>query len=144
MATYATVNDIQDRWEQPIPTEAYARVDVLISRAERTLRATVGDQAQRIVDQVTTVEDVRDVVCEMVLRVLRNPSGNRSQTTGPWSYTVDPSVSSARLFVSQSDRRQLGLRSAAVSVPVNDPALAALFLNPHHDEWPAGQILPTP
>jgi len=144
MATYASVPDVQDRWEQSIPLEGYSRVATLLDRAERVLTATVGDQVPRIAAGLVTAEDVRDVVCEMALRVLRNPGGMRSQTAGPFSATVDATVSSGRLFVSQADRRQLRLRRGATSVPLEDPALATLLLHPDRDRWPADGPLPTP
>lgn len=83
------------------------------------------DVAQRITDLRTTPADVKDAVVSMVVRMMRNPGGVRSQSSGPFSQVIDASVASGRLEITRAERRALGMGTGAVTVDVHDLTIAA-------------------
>lgn len=132
MGVYATLSDIQQRW--PVPPEQAGLVEGLIDEAEHRLARAAGDLAARITAGKCTADDVRYAARDMVVRVLRNPTGLRSQTVGPFSQTFDSGMASARMQVTKEERVLLGLPAGrAGSVPLADPALKVLFRSP--DGW---------
>lgn len=132
MALFAKVEDVIARWDGPVPLEQLDYIDTKLSDAEVEVTALVGDIMSRIVAGKTTAAAVRIVLCRMVIRVLRNADGVKTQTVGPFSYTLDQQVASGRLFVSREDRRLLGFRGSASTVSLAD-ADAALERLPR---WP--------
>lgn len=135
--TYTTIYDIEVEWNQGVPTESLGHVARLIEKAERLLARKVPNLAARITAGSLTKEDIVDVVCSMVLRVLRNPAGYRSETAGDYSYQVDAQTGSGRIELLASERRLL-LGARAHSIPLVDDALARPFrepLNVSPREW---------
>jgi Phage protein Gp19/Gp15/Gp42 len=108
---YATVDDLRERFEGTIPDSSTVMLESKIGQAERlitaTLRADIGDW---ILAGRTTAADVQDVVCDMVLRPVRNPGGVIAQAAGPYSQTFDSAVASGQLWLTRENRLQLGLR----------------------------------
>jgi hypothetical protein len=129
MGAWAGVADIEQRWPVP-PGQAFV-VDELIDEAEHRLTLAAGDLAARVAAGRCTADAIRYAVRDMVIRVLRNPTGLRSQTVGPFSQTFDATTASARMRVTRDERALLGLPSGkSGSVPLGDPALANLFRSP--------------
>lgn len=118
MSTYAQPQDVVDRWDGA-PLDP-GRVQVLLDDAENLLPADVD---ARITAGWTTAAKVTQVLCNMVIRVLRNPAGARTDTTGPYTTSWDPAVSSGKLWLTGSDRKLLGLRRKASSLQLVDDAL---------------------
>lgn len=134
MSTYAQLQDVETAWGQPIPPDAASQllyVQGLLDEAETELELDprIGSVAARLTAGVTTTERVRSAVVNMVLRVLRNPNGFRQQSAGPFSYTVDRSVASGKLTVTNRERRLLGALTGAgsVSLSAGDDALRHPF-----------------
>lgn len=124
MPIYAQADDVADRWGQAIPQDRVAWVEQQIDDAEEHIADRVGPIADRIAAGRTTAARVEIVVCDMVLRVLKNPSGWRQQSVGPFNHTTDREVSSGRLMLTRNDKRLLGIRVGATSVPMVDETLA--------------------
>lgn len=106
---YATPTDLADRFD--LPDTSFERAWQLLEDVERRLAARVPDLAARIVDGRTSLANVRLVVVEAALRVLRNPSGFRSETTGDYSYQVNEQVASGLVLFPADDLLLLGIRS---------------------------------
>ena len=155
MAMFAKVDDVLARYDGEPPLDKLDYIDTKLSDAERKVTAVAGDLMSRIVSGQTTAQDVKIVLCDMVIRVLRNTDGVKTQSVGPFSYTLDTQVASGRLFVTREERRLLGMRSTAGSVSLSD-ADAALERVPARpirypdgavswpDEWPSSTGLPAP
>lgn len=108
---YATVEDLRTRFEGTIPESSAPMLDAKIGQAERIIRARLHEEiAAAIAAARTTAEDVRDVLCDMVLRTLRNASGVTAQSAGPFSQSFDAAVASGKLWLTRENRLQLGLR----------------------------------
>jgi hypothetical protein len=149
VATYATVDDVVAEYDGTIAGDQIEYIDRKLTSAELVLGAVSGDLAGRIASGRTSAELVRLVLCNMVIRILRNTGGVKTQTVGPFSYTLDAQVASGRLFVSREDRRLLGLRSGASTLVLDDPALPRVLQKPtDFDEWveqsTAPGVLPAP
>ena len=135
MATYATVDDLRDRFEGDIPDSLEEKLTVRIEDAELIVaRPMRGDIAAWIAAGKTTAAEVKMVLCNMVLRVLRNPTGTTTQSAGPFTATLDKAVASGKLFLTRDDRKALGLRRGRVSVEMEDDALASP-LRPPTQDW---------
>lgn len=150
---YATLADVEVYFG-PVPEHDVARVETLIGHAEALVAQAVPNLAGRITTGRATAGLVAQVVGEMVAAVLRNPEGvrQRSETVGPFSRAttfggtatagiVDPEQ--GVLVVSRRQRRMLGDRRGAVTVPAADPALARPLVRHTGDGY--GSIMcPTP
>lgn len=82
-------------------------VQALIERAERKLAARLGDLTVWA-NTPERLQAVKDVVSEMVQRVLRSGGSEmKSESDGEYSYTIDPRVSSGSLWVTDENWAQL-------------------------------------
>lgn len=142
MATYATVDDVAAEYDGTIADDQWDYVDRKLTSAELVVDAVAGDIGGRITAGKTTAARVRLVLATMVIRVLRNAGGVRTETVGPFSVTVDQQVSSGRLYVSREDRRLLGLRSAATTMALDDPALRWVHRPPTSQDLPLASASP--
>ncbi len=135
MATYATVDDLRDRYEGDIPESLEEKLTVRIEEAELIVaRPMRGNIAAWIAAGKTSAAEVKMVLCNMVLRVLRNPGGTTVQSAGPFAQTLDKAVASGKLFLTRDDRRALGLRRGPTSIEMKDDALARP-LRPPTQDW---------
>jgi Gp19/Gp15/Gp42-like protein len=136
---YATVNDLRDRYEQPIPDDDHTETVLgnKLAQAERLITARL---RQPIADAITagrtTGEDVVDVLCDMVLRVVRNTAGVQAQTAGPFSQSFNATVASGNLWLTRENIAQLGLkRRRSGSAEMVDDALPYVVRPRCSPEW---------
>jgi hypothetical protein len=122
VATFVQVKDIEDR-VGPIAPEDLPNVLARMDEAEANLRAAFGDLAVRILAGKTTAENVAIVAANMVCRVLNNPHGLRQETYPEYSYVRDTQLSAGGMILTRADRRMLGARAGATTVPIQDDAL---------------------
>lgn len=84
MSTYATAQDVLDRYEGTAPEE---KVQRHLDDAETLLPAKVPRLAERVAGGDLDPELVRLVLVWAVLRYLRNPQGFASESDGDYSYS---------------------------------------------------------
>jgi hypothetical protein len=130
VSDWATVNDVQVRYEEPISSSSVLSLETKLDDAEAIIISKMGPIQAAIDAGRTTADLVKIVLCNMVLRWLRNPTGMQQETVGPFSYSRDSGVASGRLFLSKDDRGLLGLQRGAVSLQLADDALR------HPTRWP--------
>ncbi len=103
-APFATAATIELVWRDLSPDEE-ARADTLCRFASQIIRTQVpGIDARIAAGQLSP--DVASFVCtQMVLRVMRNPSGVAAETVGPWSVTYGSTGTQATgaLYLSESE-----------------------------------------
>jgi len=85
-APFATAATISAIWRDLAGDEEY-RADLLCRFATQIIRQHVPNIDERIADGRLASEIPTFVCAQMVLRVLRNPSGVAAETVGPWSVT---------------------------------------------------------
>lgn len=142
-SVYATVDDVVAEYDGTIADDQIDYIDRKLTSAELVVRSVAGSIESRIGSGQTTFEAVKLVLCNMVIRLLRNPEGVRTQTVGPFSVSLDQSSSSAQLVITKEDRQLLGLRARARgTVTLDDPALRHVHRPPplHRDgrrDWGA-------
>lgn len=95
---YAVTADVQSEWHQPLTDEQLPWVQAKIDRATRKLLRRIPDLDARITDGRLTTEDVRDAIVDAVLRVLRNPSGYKSEQDGDYGYSLNSRDASASIW----------------------------------------------
>lgn len=132
MGEFADVSVVELAWGQPVPDASVAHVDYLIDKAERLVRGGVPNLDARLLVGPLTEDDVSDVVCDMVLRVLKNPEGYKYETAGDYAVQRDVTVAGGLLTLLSTEKARLrGSRGEVTSVPVGDDAL----LRPHRRDW---------
>lgn len=135
MATtiYATVEDVRGASDRPIPDSRVPYVQGRLDAAHRLLRSKAPGLDARVDSGLLDPDLVKDVIVEMVLRVLRNPSGFRSETDGDYSYSRDIQVASGRLMVTDDELEMLGFGSGSTySTPGADTELACAWRRDPH------------
>lgn len=139
MATYATVDDVVAEYDGTITDDQIEYIERKLTSAELVVKAVAGDIGARIGSGATSFEAVKLVLCNMVIRLLRNPEGVRTQTVGPFSVSLDSGASSAQLVITREDRQLLGLKARSRgTVTLDDPALAHVLVRPalpRRDRW---------
>lgn len=131
---YASVDDLRASYfEGEIPESLDPKLEVKLDEAERMVARYVPgkDIAAHIAAGRATAGDIKQVLCNMVLRIVRNPAGASTQSAGPFSMTLDRQVAAGRLLLTRDDRRLLGLQTGAMSVEMTDDALSCLARSPH-------------
>lgn len=88
----------------PGSTDAIAR---LIDKAERLILDAFPNLPDRVATGRPTTETVRDVIENMVIRVLRNPSSLRSIAVDDGTAVIDSAVSTGQLYLSDDERSRL-------------------------------------
>lgn len=87
----------------PDGVDVDAALTRLIDKAEIRILARVPDLADRLSDGRTNAEVLSSVVEDMVLRVTRNPDGKKSESIDDYSWTLDASVASGMLYLSDDE-----------------------------------------
>lgn len=91
----------------------------LLRAASALVRSQFPDVDEQIASGLLDPDVVALAVTNMVLRVLRNPSGLRSQTIGPFSYTYDTTLAAGALVI--------GPAEVGMLTPVTVAAASAAF-----------------
>lgn len=133
MGIYATPEDVGAEWPG-YDTAMESRTDVLIGKAEALILDTVPQLKGRIAAGVVSERTVAGVVVDMVVRVLRNPDGYRSEQDGDYEYTYAPgSYTYGNTGLTLADLRKLrGSRNAVTIGPGDDVALRNLTRAPRY------------
>lgn len=135
-SVYATVDDVAAEYDGTIADDQIEYIERKLTSAELVVKAVAGDIGARIGSGATSFEAVKLVLCNMVIRVLRNPEGVRTQTVGPFSVSLDQAGSSAQLVITREDRQLLGLRARSRgTVTLDDPALRHVLRRPPRRDW---------
>jgi hypothetical protein len=103
-APFATAVTIQTVWRDLTPEEEQ-RADTLCRFASQIIRQAVPDIDARIAAGKLSADVAAFVCTQMVLRVLRNPSGVAAETVGPWSVTYGSTGTQATgaLYISDAE-----------------------------------------
>lgn len=105
-------DDIESRWRPLINNEEQVATS-LAGDAWRLIKRTLGDA---LLDEKSTdpdtgadyVLDVRMVIANAVIRVLKNPDGKRQESIDDYSWTRDRVLSAGILYLTDDEWRVLG------------------------------------
>lgn len=126
MVPYATLDDAKARYEGTIATEREPWVATLLAEAEAKLDAKLPDLRGRVDAGTIPADLVRWTVVDAVLRVVRNPRGDRQELLGAYNVTRQmPSTTPARVEFTDGELAELGdvtdpatiVGSASLSLP---------------------------
>jgi hypothetical protein len=105
-APYATVDEYTELFGSlSAPRESLVRA--LLRRASQLVRDTHPRVDARIASGVVSADTVGLTVLNMTARVMRNPNGLRSETTGPFTRAYDPDLASGLLTLTPADNALL-------------------------------------
>lgn len=116
MAKYATVEDVATRLGRDLLPGEQDRVQALLDDAETILRTRVPNLDEEVEAGRIARDVARLVLVSMVLRVVRNPAGYRSESAGDYSYTVDTRAASGFLAVLPEEWAWLGVGNGAFTI----------------------------
>lgn len=119
VADFATVEDLRGRLlGRDLTADEAAKAPALLADASAIMRGRFPTL------DTTTPATAVGVCCAMVLRVLQNPAGLRSQTIDDYSYTIDSARSAGVLYLSDQEAAQLqGAARTAFSITPGAPAV---------------------
>jgi Gp19/Gp15/Gp42-like protein len=131
-APYATAATIATVWRD-LTAEEDARAETLCRYASAIIRTHVPGLDARLASGALAPDLPMFVCTQMVLRVLRNPSGVAAETVGPWSVTYGSQGTQATgaLFLSESELALL------TGVPVGARRGHAKAVYSDNRFWPA-------
>jgi hypothetical protein len=115
VVAFATVDDVQARLDRPLTAEERTLAGTLLEDVEAIIRGRVGDLDERVCEANYRALLVM-VESNAVLRVIRNPTGVRSETEGNYSYQLSAAVASGHLFVGGTEWAQLGAGGGAFTI----------------------------
>jgi hypothetical protein len=118
--TYASVQDVADRYEGVMPSDT--RTEAFLADAEAFLLNSVPDLADRITAGTSTEANAVIVECNLVMRRLRNPAGFRGEHDGDYGYYYG--TEQDWTAPTENDLKLLGLGSSSSGVGVVFPKLA--------------------
>lgn len=107
--SYATAEDVQDRYEQDLDDRLTALVNTRLGDAELLIRHRIPDLDDQILANTLDVEIVKLVESEMVLRLIRNPEGYSQESDGNYSYAIYQQVASGKLEILDDEWGLLGV-----------------------------------
>jgi hypothetical protein len=110
---YADASDVQQARGQVIPESQQEWVQGRVDAAHRRLRSAAPGLDARVTSGVLDADLVKDVIVEMVLRVLRNPEGFAREQDGDYGYSRSERVGSGVLEVTDADLKALGYAGAS-------------------------------
>jgi hypothetical protein len=102
MVDLATQDDVESLW-RPLTRDEAQGIDGMLRFASGIVRVRVPSVDARITEGTLDRQLVADVVASMVLRAIRNPTGVRTETVGPVSYTVDSNVAAGYLYLDPAE-----------------------------------------
>jgi hypothetical protein len=114
MATYATAQDVIDRWGQPADAAMTTLINKRLGDVERMIERRFKAEgltsvaAQIALDEVDPL-DVEQIESEAVLRLVRNPEGFLSENDGNYGYQVIQSLASGVLEITPEEWLILGI-----------------------------------
>lgn len=111
MAALATPQDLADRLGRDLSDTETRQAPSLLDDAT----AIITDRFPQYATAPTPASTA--VCCAMVLRVLRNPGGHRSEQIDDYSYTVDSALSTGQLYLTDGEIDTLTpVRTSAFSI----------------------------
>lgn len=120
---YATFNDVKKRFPRPL-TASSDLVDALLEDAEVRLLARIPTLKERITAGDVEARLVTGIICDAVIRVLKNPNSIRSTGVDDGQVTIDTTVSSGRLYFTDEELDMLAARvplSGVYMIPLDPP-----------------------
>ncbi len=124
MATpYAVKEDVAVLY-RPLSGPEEAMVTALLEHASAMLRARFPNLDQKIADGDIDATQAKVAVVNMVLRVIRNPGGLKSETVGPFSRSWDTGSGSGLLQITDAETALFGIVGGTA------PKVGSISLNP--------------
>jgi hypothetical protein len=111
MGVFATLSDVQLRYEGVIPTADDARITARIDDAEGLLTALIPSLLDPVKTDAARSARAKSVVCDAVLRVYRNPGGFRSEGMETDNAARSSAAESGLIQFTPDELQSLRLRS---------------------------------
>lgn len=135
-AVYATVPDVESRWGQAVSDATRTQVQALLDDAHAYVRARVPTVDSRVSAGTVAEAAVTLVIAQMVVSVLRNPSGLKMEMAGVFQRQMDTSgAASGRLTLTDEQLLLLGEGPGGFSVDLADQGQPPVRWVPEPPGW---------
>ncbi len=114
----AVVDDVREQYGT-LTVAQQTLTSALLRAASKLVRARFPTIDQQIRDGAVDADVVALAVTNMVLRVLRNPGGLRSETVGPFSRTFDTTAAAGLLVITATEEAMFQPPATAAAAVVN-------------------------
>lgn len=108
--SFATFQDVQDRFYQDIPPEDQKLVETRLQDAENKIRASLPDLDYQIEENPLLQDTVVRICADAVIRLIRNPEGYIQETDGAYTYMLSQSLADGRLTITSEEWADLGVK----------------------------------
>lgn len=134
---YATIEDVQNRYEQELDPALWRLVNTRLGDAEMLLRSRIPNLDDRLElapvnPDFLDIRNLKRVEAEMVLRLIRNPEGYSQESDGNYSYAIYQQVASGKLEVTSEEWSLLGVGSGmwVLAPSLMDPSNPTVIVDP--------------
>lgn len=108
--SYAEVTDVEARLGRDLDEYESTIVEARLNDVELVIKSRIPDLVQKIDDTKLSVDVVKMVEADAVIRHLRNPEGIVGETDGNYSYQLNWATVKGSLELTTEEWRLLGVR----------------------------------
>lgn len=137
MTDYATVSDVEALLGETIAADSptFTQVTALLTGAHALVRSRVPAIDARVSAGTVSADAVKYVITDMVLGVLRNPSGLKMEIRGIFQRQIDTSQANARMALSDDQLAILGEFGSNYSIELVDDVVDNNLCMWRHDPY---------
>lgn len=122
--TYAEPSDVSGRLGRSLDASESTMVATRLADAERLLKARIPDLDQKITDGDVSIDLVKMIEANAVVRLVRNPNAYTGETDGNYSYQINWKTATGELEILDNEWALLGISQAMfVIAPLLPPWL---------------------
>lgn len=108
--SYATFQDVEDRFFRTLTEEERPLVEARIRDVENKIRMRILDLDERVIENPLLGEIVGRICADAVIRLVRNPEGYVQETDGNYTYMLAQAHADGRLSILPDEWEDLGVR----------------------------------
>ncbi|WP_237150239.1 Gp19/Gp15/Gp42 family protein [Mycobacteroides abscessus] len=130
--TYADPSDVSGRLGRSLDASESTMVATRLADAERLLKARIPDLDQRITDGDVSIDLVKMIEANSVVRLVRNPNAYTGETDGNYSYQINWKTATGELEILDNEWALLGISQAMFVIA---PLLPPWLTEPPFDSY---------
>lgn len=130
--TYADPSDVSGRLGRSLDASESTMVATRLADAERLLKARIPDLDQKITDGDVSIDLVKMIEANAVVRLVRNPNAYTGETDGNYSYQINWKTATGELEILDNEWALLGISQAMFVIA---PLLPPWLTEPQFDSY---------
>lgn len=130
--TYADPSDVSGRLGRSLDASESTMVATRLADAERLLKARIPDLDQKIADGDVSIDLIKMIEANAVVRLVRNPNAYTGETDGNYSYQINWKTATGELEILDNEWALLGISQAMFVIA---PLLPPWLTEPQFDSY---------